>query len=256
MRTSPAESDRPAPILLVEGLAAGYDGMPIVSEIDMQVGPKETVTIIGPNGAGKSTLLRTIIGSLPALRGEITYDRQPITNISADKLARIGLGYVPQVRDVFETLTTRENLELGGYLLPRKEVAERIEMVLDRFALLRPLLARTAAKLSGGERKLLAIGRVLMMQPSLLILDEPTANLSPDLARRVLEEDIAALAAAGMAILLVEQRAREALEISDWGYVLAGGRVHLSSASQPLLARADIGEIFLGQETAAPRRLA
>jgi ABC-type branched-subunit amino acid transport system ATPase component len=155
---------------------------------------------------------------------------------------------------VFATLTVVENLEMGGYLLPKNQLAARIDEVLDVFPALAEMRTRTASKLSGGERKMLAIARVLMLQPRVVILDEPTSNLSPALARNVLESQVKALADSGSAVLLVEQKAKEALEIGDWAYVLVAGLVHLSEPAAELLARQEIGELFLGQVPAGDAR--
>jgi branched-chain amino acid transport system ATP-binding protein len=246
MHTSSADARRPAH-LRVEGLAAGYAGVAVVSGVDVQVGLGETVAVIGPNGAGKSTLLRAVTGRIPTMEGVVELSGKSINRLREDARARLGIGYVPQTRDVFENLSARENLEMGGFLLPKPQIHDRIEEVVAIFPLLAPLLPRTASKLSGGERKMLAIARVLMLQPSLLVLDEPTANLAPSLAREVLAEHIPMLAASNLAILLVEQRASEALEVSDWGYVMVGGTVRQFGSSQRLLHRDDIREVFLGQ---------
>jgi ABC-type branched-subunit amino acid transport system ATPase component len=247
MHTSSADPPEGRPHLQTRALAAGYGGAAVITGIAIDVALGETVTIIGPNGAGKSTLLRAITGRIPAMEGSVLLEQQPIHQLREDERVRLGIGYVPQTRDVFENLTARENLEMGGFLLPRKKRAQRIAEVIEIFPLLASLLPRTAAKLSGGERKLLAIARVLMLQPTLLILDEPTANLAPLLATEVLNHHVPSLTAENLAILLVEQRAREALEVSQRGYVMVDGRIHLSGPSKRLLARPDIREVFLGQ---------
>ena len=163
------------------------------------------------------------------------------------RLARLGIGYVPQNNDVFDPLTVLENLEMGAYLLRRGEIKPRIEEVVAVLPALGRLLGRRAAKLSGGERKMVAIGRALMNKPHVLLLDEPTSGLAADLSRQLLTGEIRDLAATGTSVLLVEQKALAALEISDWGYVLAGGRSVMSSAAADLLARSDLGEVFLGR---------
>src|SRR5579885_517656 len=202
--------ERPAAHLLVEDLAAGYGGAPIVSGVSLTVGRGEIVSIIGPNGAGKSTALKAIVGVIAALRGRVTLDGADVTNLRTDQLARRGIGYVPQVDDVFDPLTVAENLEMGGYLLDRAALAARRAEVLDLFPPLAAMLQRGARKLSGGERKMLAMGRVLMLKPSVLVLDEPTAGLSPRLAAELLHDHVRRLAKAGAAVLLVEQRATAA----------------------------------------------
>ena len=239
--------ERPPALLTVRDIAAGYGAAPIVSGVSLEVGPGEIVAIIGPNGAGKSTLLKALVGVIRALQGRVTLAGADITNLRSDQLARRGIGYVPQANDVFDALSVAENLEMGGYLLPRAAVAARRDEVLAVFPALRAMLPRSAQKLSGGERKMLAIARVLMLRPRVLVLDEPTANLSPQLSALLLRDHVRRLAADGTAVLLVEQRATAALEISDWAYVLVAGAVHLAGPAAELLARQDIGEVFLGR---------
>ena len=232
MPTSSAdEAGRPMPHLLVDGLSAGYGGAPIVHEASARAGLGEIVTIVGPNGAGKSTFLKAVAGMIPALAGKVRLAGEDVTNMRANHLARRGLGYVPQVNDVFDTLTVADNL------------------VMEVFPALKRMLNRTASKLSGGERKMLAMARVLMLEPSLLVLDEPTSNLSADLSRVVLEEHVSRLGKSGAAVLIVEQKAQAALAISDWAYVMAGGVIRISSAAGDLLARKDLAEVFLGRST-------
>jgi ABC-type branched-subunit amino acid transport system ATPase component len=248
MPTSRANGQiRPEPLLVLEGLEAGYGASPVISGLDLVVGTGEVVAIIGPNGAGKSTLLKAVTGRLPVSAGRVTLAGKDITNVRAEHLARMGIGYVPQTRDVFDTLTVRENLEMGGYLLVRSAVASRMQQVLEFFPALAGMRERVASKLSGGERKMLAIARVLMASPSLLILDEPTSNLSPELAKTVLREHVRRLADDGATVLLVEQKAFEALEVADWGYVLVAGATQIEGAASVLLARSDIKEVFLGK---------
>ena len=238
---------RPPAHLIVEGVAAGYGGAPIVSDVSLSVGRGEIVSILGPNGAGKSTLLKALVGMLRMPAGTVRLDGAEITNLGTPDLVRRGIGYVPQVNDVFDALTVAENLEMGGYLLDRATLAARREAVLTMLPVLRDLLGRMAGKLSGGERKMLAVGRVLMLRPSLLILDEPTANLSPQYASMLLQDHVRRLATDGMAVLLVEQKAMAALAISHWAYILVAGTVRLAGPAPDLLARPDIGEIFLGR---------
>jgi ABC-type branched-subunit amino acid transport system ATPase component len=169
-----------------------------------------------------------------------------VTGHSPEDLARRGVGYVPQVQDIFEPLTVRENLEMGGYLLKDAAISGRINEVLKVFPALAPMMRRRADKLSGGERKMLAIGRVLMLDPAVLILDEPTANLAPILADAVLREQVRRLADAGKAVLLVEQRARAALQIANWVVVLVSGVARLEGSPSDLLERSDFEAMFLG----------
>jgi len=246
MPTSSAEDRDQRAHLRLTAVAAGYGTAPVIQDVSLTVALGEVATVIGPNGAGKSTLLKTVLGILRPSSGEITLAGGRITGLPANQVIRRGVGYVPQVKDVFEPLTVKENLELGGYTLPQREVAGRIEEVMDRYPALAAMRNRPAGYLSGGERKLLAMGRVLMRRPSLLVLDEPTAGLAPQLAHEFLTRHVTELAGRGVAILLVEQHAHEALAISDWAYVMAAGQVRLSDAAAALAQRPDLGDIFLG----------
>jgi ABC-type branched-subunit amino acid transport system ATPase component len=243
---------RPAPSLRAEHITSGYGGEPVIRDVSLAVGPGEIVAIIGPNGAGKSTLLKSLIGILRVTEGRIMLGDRNVTNHAPEELARRGVGYVPQVNDIFEPLTVLENLEMGGYLLRNAQIRARVGEVGDVFPLLPPLLKRRADKLSGGERKMLAIARVLMLDPQVLILDEPTANLSPRLADSLLSEHVKRLAGVGKAVLLVEQRARAALKIADWTSVLVSGQTRLEGRPDELLRREDFEELFLGAGTNAP----
>ncbi len=240
---------RPQPSLRAEAITAGYGGVPVIRDISISVGPGEVVAIIGPNGAGKSTLLKSLVGILRVTEGRIMLGETDVTNHAPEDLAQRGVGYVPQVNDIFEPLTVLENLEMGGYLLQASKIKARVEEVGAVFPQLPPMLKRRADKLSGGERKMLAIARVLMIDPSVLILDEPTANLSPKLADALLTEHVQRLAEVGKAVLMVEQRARAALHIASWTSVLVSGAVRLEGRPADLLEREDFEELFLGAGT-------
>jgi ABC-type branched-subunit amino acid transport system ATPase component len=247
MPTSPADHRAENAYLSIRGVAAGYGSVPIIRGVDLHVAKGEIVTVIGPNGAGKTTLLKTVVGILTPMEGTITLGGQSIGGQPTDRIARMGVGYVPQVKDVFETLTVRENLEMGGYTLPGRAVEERLEEIYKLYPALGEMRSRHAGNLSGGERKMLAMGRVLMTRPGLLVLDEPTAGLSPQLTHELLRDHVTRLASTDIAILLVEQHAREALAISDWACVMASGEVQMSDRASTLLGRSDVGEIFLGR---------
>ena len=249
----PAGRERPPATLSLHDVAAGYGGTAIVSGASISVGPGEVVSVIGPNGAGKSTLLKAVTGRLPVMAGRVTFADRDVTNLPGHLLARLGLGFVPQVKDVFDTLTVTENLEMGGYLLTKPQLAAQIDAVLATFPALADMRSRTASKLSGGERKMLAVARALMLEPTVLVLDEPTSNLSQDLSRTVLRDLVRRLADAGTAVLLVEQKAFEALGVSDWACIMVAGRVEITGPASELIARPDIREIFLGR-SAAPGR--
>ncbi len=238
-------------VLSATGLAAGYDGRAIVSGITIEASPGKVVSIVGPNGSGKSTLLKSLVGVVRVLDGSVMVGGNAITNLPPEEVAKIGVGYVPQIDDVFPPLSVKENLEIGGYLLKRTEIRERIDAVLEFFPKLKVMMTRKAGKLSGGERKMLAMGRVLMLSPSVLVLDEPTANLAPIVATQLLEEYIRGFANFGSTVLLVEQRAKAALRISDHTYVLGGGRVVLEGAPADLQNNPIFVESFLGGGAAA-----
>ena len=237
---------RPDPSLRAEGITAGYGNVPVIRDISISVGPREIVAVIGPNGAGKSTLLKSLVGILRLSSGKILLGTDDVTGHPPEDLAKRGVGYVPQVQDIFEPLSVKENLEMGGYLLKDSAIAGRMKEVCDVFPALAPMMRRRADKLSGGERKMLAMGRVLMLDPKVLILDEPTANLAPILADAVLREQVRRLADAGKAVLLVEQRARAALEVANWTVVLVSGVTRLEGSPRDLLERSDFEALFLG----------
>jgi ABC-type branched-subunit amino acid transport system ATPase component len=233
-------------LLEVESLEVRYGAVPAVRGASLTVGRGEIVGLVGPNGAGKSTMLKSLVGILKLSGGKIMLGADDVTGHPPEDLAKRGVGYVPQVQDIFEPLTVRENLEMGGYLLKDSAIAGRVQEVCDVFPALAPMMRRRADKLSGGERKMLAIARVLMLDPKVLILDEPTANLAPILADAVLREQVRRLADAGKAVLLVEQRARAALQISDWVLVLVSGIARLEGSPSDLLERSDFEALFLG----------
>ena len=232
--------------LRARGITAGYGADPVIRDITVDVGPGQVVSLVGPNGSGKSTLLKSLVGIVHVASGQVLVGERDVTNQPPEEIARAGVGYVPQVEDVFSPLTVRENLEMGGYLLRRAQVAGRVERVLAVFPRLGSMLGRPAGRLSGGERKMLAMGRVLMLDPRVFLLDEPTANLAPAVAAELLDEHVRRLAAGGAAVLIVEQRARAALAISDLTYVLGGGEVRMQGTPAELGASPDFIESFLG----------
>jgi ABC-type branched-subunit amino acid transport system ATPase component len=218
----------------------------VIRGISVGVEPGEVISLVGPNGSGKSTLLKSLVGVIRISAGTVTIGDRTITNLPPEEVARAGVGYVPQVDDVFAPLSVKENLEMGGYLLKRALLAPRIERVLTVFPRLSGMLGRSAGKLSGGERKMLAMGRVLMLDPGVFLLDEPTANLAPAIAASLLEEHVRGLAASGASVLIVEQRARAVLAISARTYVLGGGEVRMEGTPAELSASPEFVESFLG----------
>ena len=233
-------------MLQLERLAAGYGDLLAVRAVSLAVEEGECVALIGANGAGKTTTLRALAGLIPIRGGHAVFRGRALAGLTPRQIVTLGLAHVPEGRQLFPSLTVRENLEMGGYLLRRAQVAERVERVLAIFPRLGGMLGRSAGKLSGGERKMLAMGRVLMLDPGLFLLDEPTANLAPIVATALLTEHVRQLATSGAAVLIVEQRARAVLAISDRSYVLGGGEVRMAGTPAELSARPDFIESFLG----------
>ncbi|MGH7757829.1 MAG: ABC transporter ATP-binding protein [Candidatus Dormibacteria bacterium] len=240
-----APGRRPA-FLDAIGITAGYSSVPVVRSVSLQVGLGEIVVVVGPNGAGKSTLIKAVTGELELLEGKIRMGDQQIGRLREDDRMAKGMGYVPQLRDVFPTLTVLENLEMGAFRLSRERTQERLEVIFATFPVLGRLRRRVARTLSGGEQKMLGIARALMPDPQLLILDEPTANLAPQVATHVLQDIVSGLAEGGRAVLLIEQRVSMALEVASWGYVLTDGELRLDRSAAELAAMPDLGSLFLG----------
>ena len=233
-------------ILEAKGVVAGYvRDLPILHGVSAYVDRGEIVTIIGPNGAGKSTLIKATAGLVTVSDGSIDLNGQSLVNMPAHKLAALGVGYVPQTGNVFATLTIHENLVMGGSPLPRAKAERRIEEIYEIYPILKTRRREKAGVLSGGQRQTLAVARALLTEPELILLDEPTAGLSP-MAANELFALIRGLAESGAAILMVEQNAKAALRISDRGYVLAEGQNRIDGSARSLLEDEEIGEIFLG----------
>ena len=235
-------------ILDVKGLEGGYGTVQILHGIDLYVDEGEFVTIIGPNGCGKSTFIKVIFGIATQYEGEVMYDNKSISNWRTDQLVNNGIAYVPQVDNVFPSLSIFENLQMGGNNLPTKVLNERIEEALDMFPDLKTRIHDLAASLSGGERQMLAISRALISKPRFLLLDEPTAALSPLYQSQIIEK-IDKLRETGITILIVEQNARLSLSRSDRGYIFANGKVVHSDNAKDILNDPEIGEYFLGNKS-------
>jgi len=244
-------AERQPAFLVATEVSAGYSQVPVVRGVSMEVGLGEIVVVIGPNGAGKSTLVKAITGELDLLGGRLQMGGVDISRLREDDRMARGMGYVPQLHDVFPTLTVMENLEMGAFRLNRQETVQRVEAVLETFPALRPLRRRVARTMSGGEQKMLGIARALMPDPKTVILDEPTANLAPQVATHVLRDIVAGLARDGRAVVLIEQRVTLALEVATWGYVLTDGQLRLERSAPELLAMPDLGSLFLGMSTAS-----
>ena len=235
------------PELVIDGVSAGYANHAVVRDVSLSVAAGEISCVVGPNGAGKSTLLRGITRDAQLLGGRVLLSGEDISQTPGNQLVQRGLAWVPQLDDVFATLTVRENLELGGYLLARRQVRQRVREVLEVFPLLGGLADRVAGRLSGGERKLLAIARALMPTPSVVLLDEPTAGLSPEMTDLVLNVHITELGRRGVAVLLVEQRALEAIAISSHVHVMVGGLVRVSRPAEEIRDWEELARLFLGE---------
>jgi branched-chain amino acid transport system ATP-binding protein len=251
---SSADAAPETPALAVRELVAGYGDIPVLRGVDLEVRTGQLVAVVGPNGAGKTTLLKAILGLARVMSGQVLADGTEITGRPLDQLARRGIGYVPQVDDVFDTLTVAENLRMGGYLLGKTQRSARMAEVLEIFPALAGKLNRYVATMSGGERKMTAIARALMLSPRVLVLDEPTAGLSPTLTEAVLTDQVRALADHGHAVLLVEQKAQAALRLADTASVLVQGQVAMSAPAAEVLASSDMAEVFLGGRVSRPVR--
>jgi branched-chain amino acid transport system ATP-binding protein len=232
-------------LLTVQGVVAGYSAADeVLKGVDFTVAPGEMVAIIGPNGAGKSTLLKAIAGLLKPSKGSIMLKDAPIHGHPPREISRLGLAYVPQEHNVFPTMSVRENLEMGGYV-DAKNTKSRIERVFERFPMLAKKRRLAARGLSGGERQILAMAMALMVEPTVMLLDEPSAGLSPIAAERLFES-VVAINREGVSIAMVEQNAREALAIAGRAYILVDGRNHRTGDAKALAADPDIRRIFLG----------
>jgi ABC-type branched-subunit amino acid transport system ATPase component len=231
-------------LLEVRHVTSGYGEMTILHDISIRVDAGEAVTLIGPNGAGKSTLLKTVFGLLPPTEGRILFADADVTGLTPPVLVRRGMSYVPQVDNVFPSLTVQENLEMGAFARG-DGLAGRLEEIYVFFPTLRLKRRQRVSGLSGGERQMVAMGRALMLDPRLLLLDEPSAGLSPRLVGMIFAK-IAEINQAGVALLIVEQNARQALRLSHRGYVLASGQVRLEGNGDQLLSDEEVGRLYLG----------
>ncbi len=231
-------------LLEAKGLIGGYGGMDILNGVDLVVDDGEIVVVIGANGAGKSTAMKALFGLVALRSGQVTFAGKNITNAAPNSLVALGMGFVPQERNVFRTLTVRENLEMGAFLKPASR-ARVMETIFETFPALKEKANQPAGELSGGQRQMVAVGRALMTEPKLLMLDEPTAGLSPLMMEQIFDR-IVAINKEGISILLVEQNARQALAIAHRGYVLATGRNRFTGAADMLLGNPEIGQSFLG----------
>lgn len=231
-------------ILKIENITAGYTEVDILHQVNVQVRVGEIVSIIGPNGAGKSTLLKTIFGLLQPRQGKVILNNEDITGLKPETIVRRGISYVPQVDNVFPSMTIQENLEMGAFIRT-DHYDQRLEQVYDLFPILGERKKAKVGQLSGGQRQMVAMGRALMLDPQVLLLDEPSAGLAPLLVSHIFEQ-IELINSTGVAIVIVEQNARQALKMAHHGYVLAMGRNMLDDAGQALLENEEVGRLYLG----------
>lgn len=236
-------------VLEADNLYAGYGKSEILHGVTVYLEKGEVVTIIGPNGAGKSTLLKALMGYISIFKGEITWKGENITRLGPHEKISIGFGYVPQLGNVFPSLTIRENLEMGGFTQDKETVLEGVEKSFQLFPILADRANKKAGTLSGGQRQMLAMARALMTDPELLMLDEPSAGLSPKVSEEVFETIVDIHEKMGRTIIIIEQDAYQSLRISDRGYVLVMGRNEFEDRADKILANEKIREAYLGGET-------
>lgn len=231
--------------LTVEAVTAGYGGAPVIENVSLRVNPGQITAIVGPNGAGKSTLLKSIAGLVRVSSGKVLAGQRDITSQATERLPQMGVTYVPQVANIFPGMTVRENLEVGGYR--RKGGLEpRIQELCDLFPDLRPALRRKAGTLSGGQRSMLAMARGLMIEPKVMLLDEPSAGLSPIL-QSTLWQQIKAIADTGVGVCVVEQNTRRTLQYANWAYVLVLGQNRLDGPAADLLHNKEVVNLYVGR---------
>jgi len=231
-------------LLEIDGITGGYGDSDILHDLSMRVEEGEVVVIVGPNGAGKSTAMKSVFGLLTIRGGAIRFKGEDITGLKPDQIVRRGICYVPQVENVFPSLSVHENLEMGAYLR-RDDFSASLDRVYDLFPPLKEKRRLPAGSLSGGQRQMVAMGRALMLDPALLLLDEPTAGLSPKFMDQIFDI-VRSVNAQGVAILMVEQNAKQALALAGRGYVLATGRNRHEDTGAALLADREVAEMFLG----------
>ena len=231
-------------LLEVRGLDAGYGDLQILTDVDLDVDDQEYVTIVGPNGAGKSTVMKSVFGLTTYMGGTVRFDDEDISGAKPESIIHKGLGYVPQTENVFAELDVEENLEMGAYILDSVP-EDALRAVYDRFPILEQRRDQKAGTMSGGQRQMLAMGRALMLDPDLLLLDEPSAGLAPDLVDEMFDK-IDEINESGTAVLMVEQNAKEALRRCDRGYVLANGQNRYEDDGAALLNDEEVRREFLG----------
>ena len=228
----------------LKNIVAGYGGAPILNGVNIAINTSDIGVIVGPNGAGKSTTLKAIFGLLTVTEGTVTFAGENVTNYEADRLVPMGLSFVPQEHNVFTSMSVHENLEMGAFIR-RDDYSDTLEQVYEMFPDLKAKRRQPAGELSGGQRQMVAMGRALMSKPKLLMLDEPSAGLSPRYMMEIFEQ-VVKINAAGVGILMVEQNARQALAFATKGFVLTSGQNRFTGTGQELLDDPEVAKSFLG----------
>ncbi len=233
-------------ILEMRNIISGYGPLKVLFNVNLDVPDRSITVVVGPNGAGKSTLLNTISGLANIYSGEIFFKKENIVGLNPYKIASKGISYVPQIGNIFASLTVEENLRVAGYLLPEHEIRDKIEEIFQLFPILSEFRRRRAGTLSGGERRMLAIGMAMMRKPDLLLLDEVTTDLAPKIVKRVLDTVVNLRDQKKLTILLVEQHAAKALEIGDKAYLLVSGTIRYEGDPKELLRHPEFSKLYLG----------
>jgi len=233
-------------MLKIENLVSGYGKLKVLFNVNLSAEEKKITVVVGPNGAGKTTLLNSIVGIATIFSGRVIFNGIDITAAPPHRAAKLGIAYVPQMFNIFTELSVEDNLKMAGYLLPKAEVEDRMKEVFELFPVLKGFRHRKAGTLSGGERRMLAIGMALMKKPRLLLLDEITTDLAPIYVKKVLEKVVELRDQLGLTIILVEQYAKRALQIGDKAYLLVSGTVRYEGDPQELLRHPELGKLYLG----------
>jgi branched-chain amino acid transport system ATP-binding protein len=236
-------------VLQVQGVSSGYGNLHILHDVSMEAADHEVTVIVGPNGSGKSTLLKTIAGLTKIYEGKVSLGGKPIAGMAPHDIAKLGLAYLPQTESVFVQLTVEENIKMAGYTIERDEISGRLKGVLEMFPQIERYMKTRVQNLSGGERQMVAMSMALLRKPSVIMFDEPTANLSPKLATQVLQTVEMVAKQLGLTVLLVEQNAKRALEIGDKAYLLVGGKNAFKGTAKELLSQHELAKLYLGMKT-------
>ena len=237
-----------SPLLSLDHVCSGYGRIAVLQDVSLSVGKGQIVSLIGANGAGKTTLMMTIAGMPRLSAGRIAFDGGDISQMSTETLIRRGISYVPEGRRIFAQMTVLENLQMGAYFSPPSQYRDDVEAMLTLFPRLRDRMRQRAGTMSGGEQQMLAIARALMARPKLLLLDEPSLGLAPLVVRQIFDTLVSLRETLGLTLLVVEQNARLALSVSDYGYVLRNGRITLSGTGRDLLQSPEVQREYLGGE--------